>query len=332
MHLNRWQSWLVRLLGAAALIAGIFWFIPFSEVIASLRGLNLGYVAAAFVLTLIIAGFEACQLWMLLERVGIPIGPWRVFETKFISRFYGQFLPNELLAAAVKLHRLAGPTKQWGEAVAALAFTRLVNTGALLLLGLAFWAIEMPSGLGRWIGVVLFGMIAVLAALHIVLASPSVNRHAQRLFAMRMFAWLRGTLVDRVRKFTKTIVDSYRLFGGMIWTITFIALIRHGLGILNFALAALALDIHLSFLTIGWIRVVLQALMMLPIHVSGIAVRLGSLVILLQEYSVPANRAVALGFLLFAINLVSNSMGGLFELKNLFRGKRSETLAHSGTK
>jgi hypothetical protein len=46
-------------------------------------------------------------------------------------------------------------------------------------------------------------------------------------------------------------------------------------------------------------------------------VREGSLVVLLQEYAVSPNDAVALAFLLFALALLANSIGGLFEIRNL---------------
>lgn len=315
-RLKPWQTQVLRLVGTALLITGIFWFIPFSQVIEALRGVKLGYIGASFALTLVVAYLESVQLWLLLRRIRIPMTVWLVFETKMITRFYGQFLPSELLASAIKLHRLAGPTKQWGEVMAALAMTRLVNMLALLLLGLVFWAIEMPTGPGRWIGFAMIGSIAILLAMHAVLVSPKVNQSFRQLLSMRGFAWLEGRLVGKVRLLAGTIVNSYRLFGKLVWSVTFLSILRHVLGIASFALAALSLDVRLSYLTIGWIRVVIQSLMMLPISFSGIGVREGSLVILLQQYSVPASQAVALAFLLFAIQLLSNSLGGLLELRN----------------
>ncbi|HEX9706188.1 MAG TPA: lysylphosphatidylglycerol synthase transmembrane domain-containing protein [Steroidobacteraceae bacterium] len=323
MTLTRWQKGALRLIGTIALIAGIFWFIPFREVLTALRNVHLGWIAVAFALNLVVAALEALQLWLLLNRAGISVAPWPVFETKFIARFYGQFLPSDLLASAVKLQILAGPTRQYGEVTAALVFCRVVNTLGLLLLGLVLWTIEWPTGPGRWIGIVMFGMLASLFLAHLALASRAVNRHAGRILATPVFAWLKGKVMDKVGRFMRTMAESYRLFDNMVWNITFVSLVRHVVGILSFACAALALDIHLSLVTIGWIRVVIQALMMLPIHLSGIGVREGSLVILLQEYSVPAGDAVALAFMLFVIYLVGNSMGGLFELKNLLRARRN---------
>ena len=93
---------------------------------------------------------------------------------------------------------------------------------------------------------------------------------------------------------------------------------------LSFGLFALSVDVHLSYLTIGWIRVVLQAVMMLPIAVSGIGVREGSLVLLLQEYAVPPSQAVTFSLVLFVSGVLSNSIGGVFELVNLHRPARRD--------
>lgn len=125
--------------------------------------------------------------------------------------------------------------------------------------------------------------------------------------------------------------DSYRLFGNTIYPIILLALTRHILGIVSFWLVAMALDLHISFLTIGWIRVVMHALLMLPISLAGIGVREGSLVVLLQEYAVLPNEAVALAFLLFVVTLLSNSTGGLFEIRNLLSPRPADERLRSGT-
>jgi hypothetical protein len=293
-------------------------------VVASLREVKLAFVLASFAMTLVIAYFESVQLWLLLRRAKLPITAWDVFETKLVTRFYGQFLPSELMASAVKLYRLAGPTGQWGEVMAGLALTRVVNMAGLLALGVLFWAIDMPQGAGRWVGVAMIGGIAALALAHSVMVSPAVNRIARNVLSARLFAWLQGKVFEKTRRLAATVVDSYQLYGDMVWTIAAIGLVRHALGIVSFVMVAHALDVQISFMTIAWVRVVLQAVMMLPISLSGIGLREGSLVILLQEYAVPASQAVALAFLMFLISLLANSLGGLLELRSfLTRGTSS---------
>jgi hypothetical protein len=73
--------------------------------------------------------------------------------------------------------------------------------------------------------------------------------------------------------------------------------------------------------------VVLHAIMTLPISLSGIGVREGSLVLLLREYGVSGGDAVALAFLLFVLTLAQNSLGGIFELKNVLRPKPRDEAA-----
>lgn len=330
MTLARWQKRLLKIAGSVALIVGIFWFVPFSEVVAALRTMDVRYVAAAFAVNLFIAYFESIQLWLLLRRAEMKIGTWKIFETKMVTRFYGQFLPSELMAAAFKFYRLAGPTKQWGEVAAALAFFRVVNMLMLVLLGIVFWAIEIPTGPGRWVGILLIVMAFGILGVHLVISTNSVTRVARALRAMPVFAWIKGKYAEKAKDFVRTVQGSYQLFRNLLWPIAGLALIRHGLGILGFAFLAMSLDVHLSLLTIGWVRVVIQGLMMLPISLSGIGIREGSLVLLLQEYDVEPSDAVALAFIMFAVNVVMNSLGGVLELANFLWPKRSEVTAGSG--
>jgi uncharacterized protein (TIRG00374 family) len=329
LALKTWQSTTLRLLGSAVLLAAIFWFIPFSEVIEALKGVKLAYVAAALAVLLFTAWLDALALLLPLHKVGVPGSQWTVFEVKMITRFYAQFLPSELMASAFKLHRLAAPTRQWGEVTAAMVFTRVVSALVFVLLGLVLWLIEMPTGPGRLVGFLLVGMAVGLLGMHFMIQSVITTRSAKRLFAMRGFAWIKGKFFDKVRSLAQTTVTSYRLFGNTIYPVILLALVRHLMGIITFTFVALSLDLHISLLAIGWIRVVMYALLMLPISIAGIGVREGSFVILLPEYGVAPNDAVALSFLLFVVTLVSTSAGGLLEIKNLLGPRRDRKHAAS---
>lgn len=323
MKLEKWQSQALRVAASAVLLAGIFWFIPVSDVVHTLRGVKLGYALLSVLLMLVTAYLDALAMWLPLARVGVPVGHWPVFEVKMITRFYGQFLPSELMASAVKLHRLANPTKQWGEVAAGMAFSRIVSMLVLVSLGLTLWAIEMPTGSGRWVGLILAVMVVGLIGLHATASSAAVSAFVERMFRTRAFAWLHGRLMDKVLALGRSTGDSYRLFGTAIYPVALFALARHVLGIFSFAALAWSLDIHISLLAIGWIRVVLAALMMLPISVAGFGVREGGLLVLLQDYGVAPSDAVALALLLFIAGLVCNATGGLFEIRNLLAPRRT---------
>ena len=323
MALRPWQSRLLSTLGSVALVIGIFWFIPFTDVVQSLRNLKLGYAAAGIAAAIGVAYLQSVQLWMLLSQVRIPISIWEVFETNMITRFYGQVLPSELVAGAVKLYRLAGPGKQWGEVMAAQVCCRLINSLYLVILGFGFWLIERPAGPGAVVGPLLAATAVALRALHILLSREAPARLAARLVPARLLAWLEhGSRTRKAQEVLRATAASYQRFGGVIAPITALSLLGHLLGIAMFALFAEAVGVHLTYLAIGWIRVVLQAVMMLPITVSGVGMREGSLVLLLQEYAVPASQAVALSLVLFASNVLCNGLGGVFELATMLRSGR----------
>lgn len=316
---KRGWSWALRLLTATALIVVIFQFIPLSEVLAVLSNARPSYLAAGVAVAMLGNYLQAVELWLLTRRQGLLFNSWKIFEVNMITRFYGQFLPSELMASGVKLYRLAAPKKQWGEVLAALGFARFVNMLTLVLLGVVFWLLDMPLGAGRLLGPLMIGLAIALVTAHVLLMRPAVGEAVRRLVPDWSARWWRTKLPARGQELANVTVLSYRRFHDMVPVISVFSLFGHALAILYFALFALAVDAELSIVTIGWVRVVLYLVLMLPISVSGIGLREGSLVLLLQDFGVSSGQAVALALILFANSLVANALGGLFEVKNVLR-------------
>ena len=319
---RRW--WTLRLLATSALIVAIFRFIPLSDVLAVLSDARPGYLAAGLSVAMLGNYVQAAKLWLLTRRQGLPWSSWKIFEVNMITRFYGQFLPSELMASVVKLYRLAAPANQWGEVLAALGFARFVNLLTLVLLGVVFWTLDVPLGPGLWVGPLMIGLAVALVTAHVLLMKPAAGDAARRLVPDWICSRLRNERLARGRELAAVTTRSYRLFRDMVPVISILSLLGHALAILFFALFALSVDAELSIVTIGWVRVVLYVLLMLPISVSGIGLREGSLVVLLPSYGISSSQAVAIALLLLANALVANALGGLFELKNVLRSEDGE--------
>ena len=88
------------------------------------------------------------------------------------------------------------------------------------------------------------------------------------------------------------------------------------LEILSIYLFALALDIHISYISIGWVISILALVTALPISFSGLGIREGGLIVLLGPYGVFGLEAVALSFLIFAKIVFVGSIGAIVEAKN----------------
>ena len=100
--------------------------------------------------------------------------------------------------------------------------------------------------------------------------------------------------------------------------ILIISFAGHVLGIVVFYLFAVSINIDISFINLGWIRSFLLLLLMLPISFSGIGVREGSLVLILNNYGVLPEKALALSLLLLARTVIFGLIGGAIEAIQIF--------------
>jgi uncharacterized membrane protein YbhN (UPF0104 family) len=101
-----------------------------------------------------------------------------------------------------------------------------------------------------------------------------------------------------------------------------IGFIRFVLTVVSFYLFALAIDLSISFATLGWIRAALNMIEMLPVSFQGIGVRDLSLIVMLRDFSVAGEGAVALSSLLLARGMIMGLIGGGFELEHVWKAHR----------
>jgi hypothetical protein len=119
---------------------------------------------------------------------------------------------------------------------------------------------------------------------------------------------------------------SNYFIGGFLLILLLGFLLLHFLGfnsrIFQFSDLTRKRDIDISFINLGWIRSFLLLLLMLPISFSGIGVREGSLVVMLQDYSILPEEAVALSLLLFARIVFWGLVGGVIEANQILLTKK----------
>ena len=97
------------------------------------------------------------------------------------------------------------------------------------------------------------------------------------------------------------------------------------LGVVGYCLLAAALNIRVSFITLGWVRSLITLLQMLPISLAGLGVREASSVWVLGKYGVPEAQALGLGLTQFALLVCICMLGGLFELWDLVEARRERS-------
>lgn len=318
--------WVLRLVVGVAILYYIFTFIPFADVLAAIASAKSSFLALAFLVLVAERFTAALRVRILTDRVGMSLSVFKIWEINTLATFYGMFLPGELAGGAVRWYKMSQPNKKRAEAAAVITFGRLIDTIMLLLLGMVFWFADPPPFANPAIAAVFFAILGgLLLALWLSLSRRAmslllrpVQANAERL-GMRSLYGILEKVLESVRRYRHLSAREVAALGGL-------TLLRHLLSLLILFFFALALEIEIGFVNLGWIRSLVNVVTLIPISFSGLGIREGSLVLLLEPYGVPGTSAVALSFLTFITHIVVASAGGLLEVKNLLldRGKREK--------
>jgi uncharacterized membrane protein YbhN (UPF0104 family) len=264
----------------------------------------------------------AVQMWILTRAQKISLSVRQLLVINLSTAFYGLFLPGYLSGGAIRWYKISRPDNKSVEALAAIGYNRLVELGSVVLLGLVFWAGDPMARTNPFIALVFVGLLVALAAASLLLFSTTASAYVLRLVGrLPLTGWADAAQC----KLTDILVTS-NSFGVLPYSdrgyVLGLSCARHLGGIISTFLLARSLALDLSVMNVGWVRSALQIVLMLPISLSGLGVREGSLILMLQPYGVPAPAAVALSLLILGHGLVGPVIGGILEARKLFAVNR----------
>ena len=305
----------IRFLIAFAILYFVFSRIPLPEVISTLTSTKLKYLIFASIVTMTSQLIAAYRLKLFTSVQGISLTPLHVFEINLATTFYRLFLPGGNLAGGViRFFKLASHNKKGMEALASLAYDRIVATIALCIVGISFWYIHFPSD-SAYLALSMTFLLSGLVLFNIILFYERTTTFATNITEVLHLAFF-SSVVERFSE----IVKRFKSFSpGSIIFIFALSIISQLLGVLVYYLLARSMDIEISFLAMGWIRSVVVLITMIPISIAGLGLREGALIILLRSYGIRDGDALALSLLIFSITLLLVGLiGGLLEARELF--------------
>jgi len=321
---NKTLIWVAKLSVGLGLLYYIFTIIPFTEVVASIFSADGAYLALAF-LVLILERFAAAgRMKILSDQAGLSLSTYKICEIGIVATFYGMFIPGDLGGGVVRWYKMSQPTKRRAEALAAITFDRLIDTITMVGLGVLFWFLDMPATLTPLIGFGLLGILLGLILVYCLALSRSIGAALLRPLERHRLGSIAAFLHSKISKVLAAVAQFRQLPPErmiVIWGLSFARLLL-AIGIKY--LLALALGINISFMVIGWAHCLITIATMIPVSFSGLGIREGAMVVLLQPYGVSGSSAVALAFLILIMNILIAAAGGLLEIKNvLHAGRRS---------
>lgn len=315
------QHRVVKMLGPAVAIAVlllVFAKVPLSLVSEALGQTQLGWVAAALAVSVVVQLVDAARLRRLTDMYRLGLSIWDLLKITAATRFYGLVLPGGSLSGiAVRCSQLSTRKRNLAAGLSLLA-DHAVATAAMCAVGIVFWLGERYER-GLLTGATIIAVLAGVMLLLTVVLSPAGIR------AILPIRWLIAHLGDRIQAVRDALWPLSQLDRGTLLQIGALAVASNLLRVMVYYLLAQALGLGVSLVTIGWIRSVMIVATMPPVSVSGLGLREGASLLLLSGYGIAAEQIVAFSLLVFTVTAVFGLLGGVVEVGRLGQSLRVAT-------
>jgi len=305
---NRKQALsLVLRIGLSALMLGVLiWRIPpieADEVVPELTLRTVGWVAVAMALTVVGLVLSALRWQRVLDVLGLHAGLRRLISHHLAGQFVSNVLPTTIGGDVLRVSRLSRETGESPKTFASVVLERLTGWLVLPIISVVGFLVNPPlQNLGRATQVAVGLAFVTLLALCILLYAVADQRIGGRFEARdgwRRFASAVHLGLDRLKR--QPAAAANVLLVGFAYQLVLV---------LAAAAAAQALGVRPAGFTalLAFFPAVAIA-QVLPIGISGLGVREGAFVLFLGPLGVAAQDAIALGLLLYLLNLGVGLLG-----------------------
>lgn len=239
-----------------------------------------------------------------------------LFNLNMISGFYSLILPGQVAGEAAKIVFMRRYDKNLERITASVLVDKISGFIGIIIVGIAGCLFSTRSvGLITWMLVAL--MVLLIFFLLVFKIDPVYLIVAK---------WL--DLAARKLKFLNKIkgfITSWREYSKDNRALTLnilLGVLYQIVGVLLYFILSKTIDINVSVMDFSWIFSVLSLALFLPISISGIGVREGTLVGLLGLYGVPSEKALALSMIIFLTNIIRGLIGGVINLYYMVQQKK----------
>jgi uncharacterized membrane protein YbhN (UPF0104 family) len=267
---------------------------------------HVGWLAGALVVTLIGICLASVRWQRVLAALDLSVRVRRLFSTYLACLFISNFLPTTIGGDVLRVTRISSDNGETPRTFASVVLERLTGWVVLPLLTLAALAINptllhLPGG-ARPLRIALTVSLATLALLGLILMAAGHPAIGGRLASNAGWKRFTGAIhlgVDRLRRHPAVAVE----------------VLAAGVGYQLAVVAAAFAAAHAMGLSLGWTAFmafmpVVAIVQVIPFPtIGGLGLREGALVLFLAPLGVNESHAIALGLMVYGINLVVSLLG-----------------------
>lgn len=296
------RAWLVvRLVLTAVMLAVVLPRLHPSALFPNHHLRSLLWVVGAIVLTFSAILLSVVRWQQMLHALELPAPLAPLVSHTFAGLFVSNFLPTTVGGDVLRASRLAAENGHRKVSAASVVLERLTGFVGLPLISLVGLLLEphlLRLGTASHLAVALsVGPLVALAAFLAIAAHPGVGERlgARRWLGLAMTVHL-GLV--RLRRHPALAV------GVMVAALTYQLTV-----IMAAWMAAHALGLSLGWTAMMALMPVVAIAQALPLSIGGLGLREGALVVLLGPLGVTASQAVALGLMMYGINVTLSLLG-----------------------
>lgn len=317
---KRWWALPARL----AVSAVMLWYlvkkiadVSFADLVPTWSATTIAWMGVALALTLLSVVLSAARWQQVLLGMDLRVPFRRLLSHYFAGQFVSNVLPTTIGGDVLRVARVSADTGDTADSFASVVIERL--TGWLVLPLLTFVGFALNPGLrsldtggesgsetGGGVGashlafLIAVGTVLALFAILFVANHPRLGGRFATRAGWRRFIGAVHLGVTRLRRHH---LAAVRVVGaGIVYQFVIVLAATAAAASLGIA-DTVSVTVMLAFLP------AVLMLQVLPIGIAGLGVREGALVLFLSPLGVPKADAVALGLLLFGLNLVASLAG-----------------------
>ncbi len=296
----------LRVLVSVAMLGVLVWKIPdfsIDELLPTWSPGTGAWLAGAITLTGLGVVLSALRWSQVLHALGRPAPLRRLTSLCFAGQFVSNVLPTTIGGDVLRVSRLARDNGDAADTFASVALERL--TGWLVLPLIAYLGFALNRGLATedpGTGAALLAVTATLAGLVVILVAAYHPRLGGRMRDREGWRRFLGAVHVGVDTLRRRPTEALRVVG---------AGLAYQLVLCTAAwMAAQALGLDQVGLTVmlAFYPAVLMA-QVLPLGIAGLGLREISFTVFLQPLGVPPERAIALGLVLYLLNVGVSLLG-----------------------
>ncbi|MGH9307160.1 MAG: lysylphosphatidylglycerol synthase transmembrane domain-containing protein [Acidimicrobiales bacterium] len=292
----------IRVVASAVMLVALISRLHLSTIIPAQHRYTAELIALALVVTLGGMVLSAIRWQLVLRAMELPTKIRTAIRLYLAGLFVGNFLPSTVGGDLLRISRLPTATGERSGPFASVVLERL--TGWLVLPVITLATLMINPGLlhlGRASRVAVFLSGGTLVALMGILTVAGHPRLGGRLTERQGWARFLGAIHMGLACFRHR---PRAAFGVLAVSLAYQLVIAIGVYV-----AAGALELHVSFTAVMAFMPAVAIVSVIPVTIGGLGVREGAFVLFLHPLGVSTSQAIALGLVVYAMNLLISLLG-----------------------